>query len=310
MEWDAASDAFVHHLARVRRLSPATVRAYRSDLAGLIAFVTARGSAAPGDIDLETLRGWLGAGVDQGAAKATLARRVGSVRGFFAWALEAGIVSHDPSARLTAPKRPRVLPVVATQTTMQALFDEWMPVPAAAGASAVALDARDRAMLELLYASGIRVSELCGIDLADLDAASARLRVLGKGSKERFVPVGAPALRAIDAYLEAPRAVLLAGRVEGAATTNALFLGRRGGRVTPRGVYDTVSAHLAPLMGREHLGAHALRHTAATHLLDGGADLRSVQELLGHASLGTTQIYTHVSSERLAEAYRLAHPRA
>lgn len=288
------------HLAQVRRLSPATVRAYRSDLADLA------GSAGPVDIaavDLESLRDWLWRATQRGDARSTLARRTSAARAFFAWAREQGLIDHDPSLRLVAPKRGRTLPTVASRDAMTELLDDRRT--AALGGDPIAL--RDHALLELLYGSGIRVSELCGLDTDDLDQERRTARVLGKGSKERVVPYGVPAHDAIAAYLVRGRPVLTA-RSERASS--AVFLGPRGGRTGPRAVYAVVAAALAPYVGAETVGPHALRHSAATHLLDGGADLRAVQEILGHASLGTTQIYTHVSAERLTATYRLAHPRA
>jgi len=295
---DAAA-AYATHLADVRRLSPATVRAYAADLRDLAATV---GEVELADIDLETLRDWLWRATERGDARSTIARRTASVRGFFAWAVDEGLVPLDPSLRLVAPKRGRTLPKVATAVALDAVLD-------GAGARATSGDVlalRDAAILELLYASALRVAELCSADLDDLDRSRRTVRVLGKGSKERVVPYGDPAAHALDAYLTRARPVLV-GRGEG---TPALFLGARGGRLGARAAYDVVSRVLAPVVGRETVGPHALRHSAATHLLDGGADLRTVQEMLGHASLGTTQIYTHVSAEKLAAAYRLAHPRA
>lgn len=294
-------EMYTRHLADVRRLSPATVRAYRADLADLVAVV---GDMPLVDVDLEGLREWLWAATKRGDARATLARRTASARGFFGWATEYGHRDADPSLRLVAPKRGRTLPRVATADAVGGLLDDLR----ARADDGDPRDLRDAAVLELLYGAGLRVSELCGVDLGDLDRSAATVRVLGKGSKERVVPYGLPAARALDAYLVRGRPVL-AARSEGAAT-QAVFLGLRGNRVGPRAVYDLVAREVAPLVGAQTVGPHTLRHSAATHLLDGGADLRAVQEMLGHASLGTTQIYTHVSSERLAAAYRLAHPRA
>ncbi|WP_127820058.1 tyrosine recombinase XerC [Microbacterium sp. CPCC 204701] len=297
---DAATD-YTRHLAEVRRLSPATVRAYRSDLASLAA---ACGAAVIADVDLEHLRDWLWQAVQRGDSRATIARRTAAVRGFFAWAVESGLLPTDPSLRLVAPKRGRTLPRVATADTLTAVLARLEH--AAVDGDPVAL--RDHAILELLYGAAVRVSELCGVDLDDLDPDRRTVRVVGKGSKDRVVPFGDPALRAIDAYLVRGRPVL-AARAGGEGHGRAVFLGVRGARIGSRAVYDLVSRELAPELNAA-AGPHALRHSAATHLLDGGADLRAVQEILGHASLGTTQIYTHVSSERLAAAYRLAHPRA
>lgn len=300
MEYAAAADAFAEHLDRVRRLSPATVRAYRSDLRDLGETV---GGLELEQVTLDTLRDWLWRATQRGDARSTLARRAAAARSFFAWAHEQNLVDHDPSMRLVAPRRGRTLPTVASQDAMAQLLDQHRA--AASGGDPIAL--RDHAMLELLYGAAIRVSELCGLDVDDLDTDRGTARVLGKGSKERIVPFGRPAVAAVGAYLTRGRPVLLA---RAAAPSAALFLGARGARIGPRGVYTLVAEVLAPVVGSETVGPHALRHTAATHLLDGGADLRAVQEILGHASLGTTQIYTHVSAERLAATYRLAHPRA
>lgn len=302
MDLDRAAAAYTEQLARVRRLSPATVRAYRADLHDLSASVP---GAQLADIDLEALREWLWRATQRGDARATLARRTAAARGLFGWAAEEGLVAIDPSLRLVAPKRGRTLPQVATAEGVRVMLDGLAERAAAGGA----VDLRDHAMLEVLYASAVRVSELTGLDRDDVDLDRATLRVLGKGSKERVVPFGVPARRAIEAYLTRGRPALME-RVRGSDPGAALFLGVRGARISPRAVYDVVARDLGEVLGTSAVGAHALRHSAATHLLDGGADLRAVQELLGHASLGTTQIYTHVSSERLAATYKLAHPRA
>lgn len=303
MRIDDAADAWAAHLAGVRRLSPATVRAYRSDLADLARAVD---DVPLGEVDLEHLREWLWQATQAGLARSTLARRTAAARAFFDWARETERIENDPSLRLIAPKRGRTLPRIATADAMREVLDA--AASRAAEGDPVAL--RDHAILELLYGAAVRVSELCGLDLDDLDRTRATARVLGKGSKERVVPYGVPAARALDAYIVRARPALLARRAGSVQTEPALFLGARGSRVSPRSVYDLVSRTIGPLVGSGAVGPHALRHSAATHLLDGGADLRAVQEMLGHASLGTTQIYTHVSSERLAATYRLAHPRA
>lgn len=300
MDLNAAADAFTAHLEQVRRLSAATVRAYRSDLHDLSDAVGRRSLA---DVDLETLRDWLWRATQRGDARATLARRAAAARSFFGWAKDEELIDVDPSLRLIAPKRGRTLPAVASQDGMRDLLDARR----ASAAEGDPILLRDHAILELLYGSAMRVSELCGIDVDDLDLDRATVRVLGKGSKERVVPYGTPARDALGAYLARGRSVLVARAVR---TTPAVFLGARGGRLGPRAVYTLVAHALGPIIGTETVGPHALRHSAATHLLDGGADLRAVQEILGHASLGTTQIYTHVSSERLTATYRLAHPRA
>lgn len=300
MEFSVAADAFADHLEKVRRLSAATVRAYRSDLRDLRSSVS---DAALESIDLEMLRDWLWRATQRGDARSTLARRTAAARSFFGWAQEQGLIELDPSLRLVAPKRGRTLPTVASKDAMERLLDGQRI--AAESGEPIAL--RDHGMLELLYGAGIRVSELCGIDVDDVDLDRCTARVLGKGAKERVVPFGAPARAAIGAYLTRSRPALLA---RSSTTTTALFLGSRGSRIGSRAVYSLVADVLSPVVGAETVGPHALRHTAATHLLDGGADLRAVQEILGHASLGTTQIYTHVSAERLTAAYRLSHPRA
>ncbi|KTS91519.1 recombinase XerC [Microbacterium testaceum] len=301
MRSSVAAEAFLSHLATVRRLSPATVRAYRSDLADLV-----RSTSDPelAGLDIERLREWQWEATTAGLSKATAARRTSSVRAFFSWARDEGLIDSDPSARLVAPKRGRTLPVVATSSAL----DEVLASAATRAETGDPLELRDHAVLEMLYGSGARVSELCGLDLDDVDRDNRTLRLRGKGDKERVVPYGLPAARALDAYLVRGRPVLSA-RDDGGAG-RAVFIGARGARLGPRAVHALVSRVVGPAVGAEALGPHALRHSAATHLLDGGADLRTVQEILGHASLGTTQIYTHVSGERLREAYRLAHPRA
>lgn len=301
MRFAAAAEAYTEHLARVRRLSPATVRAYASDLRDLAATIPGGEVEA---LDLEVLRDWLWRATRRGDARSTLARRTAAARGFCAWATEEHLLPVDPSLRLVAPRRGRTLPKVATADRVREMLDGL--AERAQGGDPILL--RDHAILEMLYASAIRVSELTGIDRDDLDDARATVRVLGKGAKERVVPIGTPAIRAVQAYLTRARPVLVARA--GGEPGPAVFLGARGARIAARAVYDVVARELGPVLETSTVGPHALRHSAATHLLDGGADLRAVQEMLGHASLGTTQIYTHVSAERLTATYRLAHPRA
>lgn len=303
MRISAASAAYGEHLRRVRRLSDHTVRAYLSDLGDL---AEAADDIELGEVDIDVLRDWIWRASERGDARATLARRTASVRGFFSWAVDRAMIDVDPSLRLASPKRGRTLPRVATADTLATVLDE-LRTEAAAGDPVLL---RDHAVLEVLYATGIRVSELCGLDLADIDDERRTARVTGKGDRDRVVPIGGPALAALQAYVVRGRPALAARTAEGARRTDAVFLGARGGRLGTRTVYAVVSERLGPALGAETVGPHALRHSAATHLLDGGADLRAVQEILGHASLGTTQIYTHVSGERLAAAYRQAHPRA
>lgn len=300
MKISEAATGYLGHLAHVQRLSPATVRAYRSDIASLIAHVD---DLEVAHVDVEHLRAWTWEATRAGHARSTIARRIAAARGLFEWVRERGFVEGDPTARLVTPKRGRTLPRVASSDALREVLDD-LEARSTDGSAALL---RDRAALELLYGAGVRVSELCGLDVDDLDPTRRTARVLGKGAKERVVPYGAAAQRAVDAYLVRARPVL-AARAE--TPTRALLLGARGGRWGVRAVYELVSRTIGPAVGASAVGPHALRHSAATHLLDGGADLRAVQEILGHASLGTTQIYTHVSSERLTETYRLAHPRA
>lgn len=310
MNLDQLLDDYLSHVAVERGYSPHTVAAYRSDLIELIAFTEARGSTDAAAIDLPLLRDWLWAATERGLARTSIARRAASARGFTAWLTRRGLLDADPGMRLKAPRAQRTLPRVVTE---QAVTDVLAAL-AARAAGGAPTEVRDLAIIELLYASALRVSELVGLDLGDVDRRRRVVRVLGKGSKERMVPYGAPAARAIDRYLDESRPKIMANASENAAqapaATSAVFLGARGGRMGVRSVYGLVAAILAEIPGTGPSGPHAFRHTAATHLLDGGADLRAVQEFLGHASLGTTQIYTHVSSERLKQSYRTAHPRA
>lgn len=303
MRLPEASALFQTYLADVRRLSDSTVRAYRADLADLETTVK---SSELSDVDTDTLRDWLWASAQAGAAKSTLARRTATVRSFFAWAKEYGHIDVDPALRLVTPKKPQTLPAVVTADAIATVLERV----AERATSGDLIAGRDVAILEVIYGAGIRVSELCGLDIDDIDLNRSTIRVTGKGNKQRVVPIGVPAKRAVEEYLRLARPALLARRASTGERAGAVFLGARGARITPRTVYDIVSREVAPAIGEEKLGAHALRHSSATHLLDGGADLRVVQELLGHASLGTTQIYTHVSAERLTAAYKIAHPRA
>ncbi|HEX3679082.1 MAG TPA: tyrosine recombinase XerC [Galbitalea sp.] len=294
----AVSD-FAVYLSAERGFSPHTVRSYSADLADLERFTTTRGIQTTDGLDLEVLRDWLWDSSKSGLAKSTLARRSAAVRSFSSWLARTGAAQTDAGTRLRAPKADHHLPRVLTRAQIDGLLNGL--IERASGGDAIA--ARDLAIVELLYASALRVSEIVGLDLADIDLGRLTVRVTGKGSKERVVPFGTPAARAIVDY-EKRRHELLTD------PTPAVFLGARGKRVGTRTVYELIARLLAELPGSGPAGPHTVRHTAATHLLDGGADLRSVQELLGHASLGTTQLYTHVSAERLKESYRSAHPRA
>jgi integrase/recombinase XerC len=301
VELQRAIEAYSAHLTVERGYSPQTIRAYRSDLTGFADFAAGRNVGDTGAITLDLWRDWLWDASQRGLSKATLARRSATAKGFSAWVARTDDSDADPAARLKTPKSDKTLPRVINRAQIAELLD-ILAVRAADGDPA---RLRDVAVIELLYASGIRVSELTGLDIDDADLERLTVRVLGKGSKERVVPFGVPAKRALVDYLGRGRPELAA-----AQSGQALFLGARGARLGTRAVYQLVAGLLADLPGTGPAGPHALRHTAATHLLDGGADLRAVQELLGHASLGTTQIYTHVSTERLKESYRIAHPRA
>jgi integrase/recombinase XerC len=298
----SAIDGYTRHLELDRGFSVHTIRAYRTDLADLAGFAEASGLENTAGIDLELLRGWLWRGSSAGLAKSTLARRSAAARGFTKWLATTGTADADAGHRLKAPRPDRHLPRVLTRPQVDGLLDGLAARAATEEPNAV----RDLAVVELLYASALRVSELVGARLADLDRERLTLRVLGKGGKERVVPFGMPARRALDSYLDGARAALLDGRDD----PGTVFVAARGTPLSTRAVYQLVAGLLVDLPGTGPAGPHAFRHTAATHLLDGGADLRAVQELLGHASLATTQIYTHVSAERLKESYQLAHPRA
>jgi integrase/recombinase XerC len=316
-----ALEEFTRHLDAERALSQHTVRAYRGDIQSLLEYSARRGIAGAGEIEASTLRGWLAASHQSGAARATIARRGAAARAFTSFAHRQGWLANDPGPQLGTPQSRRALPRVLRQEEMNSVLmacEERATRELASGQrETAALAVRDAAVLELLYASAIRVSELCDLDAGALDLARNTILVFGKGRKERVVPVGLPAVRAVARWAESGRPVLANAR-----SGQALFLGARGGRLDPRTARRIVHAHLGEAGGeppaagaRGHrtgttAGPHAIRHTAATHLLEGGADLRSVQEILGHASPATTQVYTHVSAERLTASYRQAHPRA
>jgi integrase/recombinase XerC len=300
-EFATALAAYERHLRSERNPTDHTVRAYLGDVSGMLTHATALGLARLDDLDIRALRSWLAKQQTLGKARTTLARRATAVRVFTAWALRTGRATADAGALLGSPKAHKPLPAALDVAQALALL-EAAAVQADDG-SPVGL--RDVAILELLYATGIRVGELCGLDIDDVDRDRRVVRVFGKGRKERTVPFGLPADRAFGVWLTQGRPRLV---LPGAGA--AAFLGARGGRVDQRAVRSMVHRRLADVPGAPDLGPHGLRHTAATHLLEGGADLRTVQEMLGHASLATTQIYTHVTTERLRSAYQLAHPRA
>ncbi len=299
--WVRVLADYERHLVSERDLSAHSVRAYVTDLQALAAHAERLGVLDPAGLTIRTLRSWLANLQTLGKARTTMARRAASARVFTAWLVRTGRATTDPGALLASPKARRELPDALTQTEMRAVLDAALVDLADEGPRGL----RDLAILELLYATGIRVGELVGLDIDDLDRGRRVVRVFGKGRKERSVPYGAPAGDALELWLSSGRPTMTA-----ADTGAAVFVGIRGSRIDPRAVRRIVHERLGAIEGGPDLGPHGLRHTAATHLLEGGADLRSVQEILGHASLGTTQIYTHVSNERLKAAFKLAHPRA
>lgn len=288
---------FERHLDSERGLSAHTVRAYVGDVTTLFLHAARMGCEGPAELTLGVLRSWLARLSSGGNSRATLARRASAARVFTTFAVRRGLAVQDAGALLASPRPASVLPQVLREDDVRRV------VESVDGSDPESL--RDRLALELLYATGVRVGELCGLDVDDLDLGRRVVRVLGKGAKERSVPFGVPAARTAEAWLATGRP-----RWVTTASGPALLLGRRGRRVDPRSVRRTVHARVAAVEGLPDLGPHGLRHTAATHLLEGGADLRSVQELLGHATLATTQLYTHVSIERLRVSYDGAHPRA
>lgn len=306
---DARSDvlaqqigAFLSYLRTERRSAALTCETYERDLESLREFVRREGFALDAaSLDLLALRGFL-ASLVVNNAPATIARKIAALRAFYRFLMRRQRHKYNPAAALRLPKVPRPLPKFLSIEDAGAL----MTGPTADPNGALAL--RDRAMFELLYSAGIRVSELAGLTLTRLDVSAAQARVLGKGSKERIVPLGAKSVEALDAYLRVRGH--LRPRKTGKQHPDAVFLGRYGTRLTARQVQNLLQRHAAMSTGRPDVHPHMLRHTCATHLLDAGADLRAIQELLGHASLSTTQRYTHVSIDRLMAAYDSAHPLA
>ncbi len=295
---DDALEGFIEHVRDERGRSAHTVRAYRGDVTDLLAYCSDRSVVEPGQITLAHLRGWLALQSANGLARATLARRAAAARAFTAWCQRRGLTSIDVGDRLASPQIARTLPTILDAAEATALMDH--AAVAADDGDPVAI--RDRSIVELLYATGVRVAEVCSADTGSVDRHRNTIRVLGKGGKERTVPFGGPAAQALAAWLAVREE--LTDQVSG-----PLYVGVRGGRIDPRTV-RTVVHRLSAAAGGPEVAPHGLRHTAATHVLEGGADLRTVQELLGHATLSTTQRYTHVSVERLRSEFVLAHPRA
>jgi integrase/recombinase XerC len=293
----AVVDAYERHLALERGLSAHTVRAYLGDVVSLLGFLDDDVAA----LDLAVLRGWLAGLRTAGASRTTLARRSAAARTFTAWMHRTGQLATDPGMRLVAPRAHRKLPAVLRPDQA----DQLLGASESGAAERDPMALRDHALLELLYATGVRVSELCGLDVDDVDLGRRVVRVLGKGGKERVVPFGVPASRAVQDWLEHGRPA-----VARPGSPPALLLGARGGRFQPASVRRIVHEALGAVPDAPVMGPHGFRHSAATHLLEGGADLRSVQELLGHATLATTQLYTHVTVERLKAIHDRTHPRS
>ena len=298
LEFTQIANRFADSLATLKGYSANTVKSYLTDVLDLVNFLEGKVSSLA-EIDLALLRQWLWEVSQRDAANSTLARKSAAIRSFTAWAHSEGLIPADPGQRLKSPKASRHLPKVVSKDSLKEIFDHLEVMASTNDPAKI----RDRLIFEMLYATGIRVSELCGLDLLSVDQGRNIIRVIGKGSKERVVPFGLPAKDALNAYLAVREGF------NPAPGESALLINSRGKRLGVRAVYQLVAALLADT-ATGPAGPHTLRHTAATHLLDGGADLRAVQELLGHASLGTTQIYTHVSVERLREGYKNAHPRA
>ena len=295
-----ASNEFADYLQAARGYSPNTVKAYETDVLDLLNFLTKRSVTLVTELELDQVRDWLYEADQRGLSKTTLARKSAAIRSFSAWLKKTNQLEIDFASRLKSPKTSRSLPKVVSRETLTDIFENLTSVATDDNPNGI----RDLLSIELLYASGCRVSELVGLNLGDVDYSRNILRVMGKGAKQRMVPFGAPAREALNHWVRTGR-----GQFENDKSGQALLINSRGQRLGVRQVYSLV-ARLLEETPTGVAGPHALRHSAATHLLDGGADLRAVQELLGHASLGTTQIYTHVSVERLREGYKQAHPRA
>ncbi|MBF6132738.1 tyrosine recombinase XerC [Nocardia otitidiscaviarum] len=299
---DALLVEYGRHLRLGRNRSEHTARAYVGDARSLLEHLVQRSAdSGVGEVDVALLRSWLSAQAAKGAARTTMARRASSARTFTAWLTHTGRLAVDPGPRLGSARAHRVLPAVLGREQARSAMD----AAESGAAQEDPLALRDRLIVELLYATGIRVGELCGLDVDDVDRERRLVRVLGKGNKERSVPFGGPADTALENWLRRGRPALAT-----ADSGRALLLGRRGRRIDQRQARTVVHEVISAIPGAPDMGPHGLRHTAATHLLEGGADLRVVQELLGHASMATTQLYTHVSIDRLKKVHDQAHPRA
>ena len=293
--------SYREHLRLDRNLSENSIRAYIADLESLLEHINKLGVTEFKDLTIDHLRSWLANLQTRGAARSSLSRRTVSIKAFTYWGAKNGWLSRDIGKQLQSPKPQRRLPDILDIEGAITTLDSLAVRVSEEGSSAAI---RDRAIVETLYASGIRVSELSGLNISDIDFSRNTLRVLGKGNKERTVPIGIPAAKALTEWLAARSSMV------NEKSGDAVFVGARGKRIDQRTVREIVYVALEALGGKVKMGPHGLRHSAATHLLEGGADLRTVQEILGHSSLATTQIYTHVSQDRLKQAYEQAHPRA
>ncbi len=289
-------EAFLVYAVAEEGLAPRSVEAYFRDLREFTSFVTGRGATTPADVTHATVTVYLLALRRRGLAPATIKRRAAAIRAFFQFLLREELIDHDPTLDLAAPHLPRRLPRVLTVEDVERLLA--MPDTKRPEGS------RDRAMLEVMYGSGLRVSEVVGLDLGDADLRAELIRTVGKGNKERLVPMGSQAVSALRTYLRQGRPVLAKRR-----SSQALFLNRRGLRLTRQGCWKLIRQYARRAGIKKALTPHVLRHSFATHLLERGADLRAVQEMLGHASISTTQVYTHVTRDRLREVYSRSHPR-
>lgn len=294
------SQAFDNHiknfsdfLALTERKSPQTVKAYVGDVQSLCNYASLITTEID-EIDQHLIREWLASDYHH-HSPSTIGRRIASVRAFFKWAKRIGLISSNPASALKTPKKPQPLPKFLSQKQVSQILQQD---------SDEVLEVRDLAILELLYASAIRVSELCGLDISDINFEDLTVKVLGKGNKERIIPFGMPCKVALEKWLT------VRSSIKGSEHQSALFLGARGKRIDPRVVREVVYQTIEALDEIEKLGPHAIRHSAATHMMESGADLRTLQEILGHSNLSTTQIYTHVSVKRLQDVFNQAHPRA
>ncbi len=298
----AEIDRFIDYLTAVRNVSPNTVKGYATDIAQFIGFLEDEGlGTSPGDVNSRIVRRYLARLQRQGNSKTTIVRKMSSLRAFFKYLVRKKLIGVDPTLGLSGPKLDKRLPKFLRPEQIEALMlrpDATEPA-----------GARDAAILEVIYATGCRVSEVSGMNLADLDLRSGEVKVLGKGSKERITLIGRAAQEALSGYLHNARPKLLAKRKDG-ENEQAVFLNKDGGRLTVRSIHRLLDKHFGAVSDELKISPHVLRHTFATHMLENGADLRSIQELLGHSSISTTQIYTHVTQERLKQVYEQAHPRA